>query len=491
VSEHLPVLLVVAPLLAAPLCLLLRHGAATRLFATAVTWGCLVLAALLLAQVSRVGVISYALGGWEPPWGIEYRVDLLNAFVLLVVCGVASAALPMGAQGAGEGVRQGQIHLFCAAFLLCLAGFLGIAVTGDLFNVFVFLEISSLASYTLVSLGPTRRALRAAFSYLVLGTIGGTFILIGIGLLYQVTGTLNLADLSVRLEGAHGHRTVRVAFAFLTVGIGIKLALFPLHQWLPNAYASAPSAVSAFLAGTGTKVIYYLLIRIVFTLFGAAFVFDALNLDLILIPLSVAAMFIASTAAIYQKRVKRLLAYSSVAQVGTLTLALGLGTTSALTAGLVHLFNHALIKAALFLAVGCFVLRTGSDDLDAIAGIGRRMPLSTAAFVVGGLGLIGVPATAGFVSKWYLVSAALDLDDHLLAAAILASSLLAVVYVWKIVEIAYFREPPAGESGRREAPLAVLLPTWAVAGATIYFGFFTELPTGVAGRAAVQLLGAH
>jgi multicomponent Na+:H+ antiporter subunit D len=490
VTEHFPALCVVVPLLAAPICLLMGHGRLVRLFATTVTIACLAIAATLLARVWDGPPISYDLGGWAPPIGIEYRIDVLNALVLVVVTLVASLALPMGARATSEDV-DGRGHLFCAAFLLCMTGLLGITITGDLFNVFVFLEISSLASYILVSLGNHRRALTAAFSYLVLGTIGGTFVLIGIGLVYQVTGTLNIGDLAARLTPLHAHRTVHVAFAFLTVGTAIKLAVFPLHQWLPNAYASAPSAVSAFLAGTGTKVIYYLLVRIVFSLFGAAFVFGRVHLGALLLPLSLFAMFAGSAAAIYQKSVKRLLAYSSVAQVGYLTLALSLGTESGLTAGIIHLFNHALMKAGLFLAVGCFLVRTGSDDIKALAGIGRRMPLSTAAFVVGGLGLIGVPATGGFVSKWYLVTAALEKDAYWLAALILASSLLAVAYVWRVVEAAYFGAPPEGDAGRAEAPMRMLLPTWALAGASIYFGLFTDLPAGAAARAAAQLVGGH
>jgi multicomponent Na+:H+ antiporter subunit D len=492
VTEHFPALCVVVPLLSAPVCLLLRLRALARAFACLVAWGCLGMSGALLAETWQKGPISYWLGGWEPPYGIEYRVDVLNALVLVVVTMIASVTLPVGARGAADDVHEGRVHLFCSAFLLCMAGLLGMTVTGDLFNVFVFLEISSLASYTLISLGSRRQALTAALTYLLLGTIGGTFVLIGIGLLYQVTGTLNLADLSARIANEYDHRTVHVAFAFLAVGAAIKLAVFPLHQWLPNAYATAPTAVSAFLAGTGTKVIYYLLVRIVCTLFGASFVFGILRFDRLLVPLSVAAMFAGSAAAIYQKSLKRLLAYSSVAQVGYLTLALGLGTESALTAGLIHLFNHAVMKAGLFLTAGCFVLRTGSDELEALAGIGRRMPISTAAFVVGGLGLIGVPATAGFISKWYLVSAVLERDDYLLAALILVSSLLAVVYVWRVVEVAYFRQPANGSDTRiREAPVTLLLPTWTLAGATVYFGLFTGLPAGAAARAAAELLGGR
>ena len=342
-TQHLPALAVVLPLLAAPICMLLRNVSLARTFAIAVVWTTLAICSLLLARVVESGSVSYMFGGWPAPYGIEYCVDTLSAFVLLIVSGIASVVLPAGPGRASISIPPGRENLFYTSFLLCMGGLLGVAITGDAFNIFVFLEIASLASYILVSLGSGRRALVAAFSYLVMGTIGGTFILIGIGLMYQMTGTLNIEDLSLRLAPVLEQRTTRVAFAFLTVGTSIKLAVFPLHQWLPNAYAQAPAVVSAFLAATATKVAYYLLLRFVFTIFGAGFVFGVLELDRVLIPLSIAAMFIGSIAAIYQTDLKRLLAYSSVAQVGYMTLGLAFASVAGLTGGIVHLFNHALI----------------------------------------------------------------------------------------------------------------------------------------------------
>ena len=487
--EHLPVLQVVVPLLAAPLCLVLRRAALTHGFAIAVSWACLAMAIGLLQRALSGIPISYELGGWPPPIGIEYRVDVTNAFVLLIVSAIASTVLLIGPGLRGHAIPEGREHLFYATFLLCLAGLLGVTVTGDVFNVFVFLEISSLAAYTLVSLGKSRRALRAAFSYLVMGTIGGTFVLIGIGFMYLMTGTLNMADLAERIPEVSDTRPLHAAFAFLSVGVSIKLAVFPLHQWLPNAYSYAPSVVSAFLAATATKVAYYLLVRLVFTVFGAAFVFDTLHLSTLLLPLSIAAMFIGAIAAINQTDLKRLLAYSSVSQVGYMTLGLAMGSVTGLTGGLVHLWNHALMKGGLFLVVACIVARLGSSEIADLRGLGRRMPFTTAAFVLGGLGLIGVPGTAGFVSKWYLVLAALESGANLVAAAILVSSLLAAIYVWRVVEVAYFQEPPA-DTARAEAPASILVPAWILIGASIYFGLFTIWSARIAQLAAEQLLGA-
>jgi multicomponent Na+:H+ antiporter subunit D len=354
------------------------------------------------------------------------------------------------------------------------------------FNVFVFMEISSLSSYILIAFGRGRRALMAAFSYLIMGTIGATFLLIGIGLMYQMTGTLNMVDMAERLHDVSHTRTVFVALAFVVVGISIKLAVFPLHQWLPNAYTYAPPLVSAFLASTATKVAYYLLIRFCFGIFGLALVFETVGIDVLLLPLSVLAMFVGSIAAIYQTDFKRLLAYSSIAQIGYMTLGFSLATEAGVSAGLIHVFNHALMKGALFLVAACVTWRIGGTNIEAMKGLGQRMPITMAAMVVAGLALVGVPGTVGFVSKWALVSAALEKDELLIAFLIMASSVLALVYIWKVVEVAYFASPEA-DIEKKEAPFRLLVPTWILVGASIYFGIFSGFAVDVAELAAAQL----
>ncbi len=491
--EHLPVLQVVLPLMAAPIVVLLRHRVVVRILAIVVAWACLANAGMMLSLVTEsghAGFLSYHLGGWAPPVGIELKVDVANAFVALIVSIIASVVLLFGIGSGSATVPSERHHLYYAAFLLLMAGLFGITVTGDAFNVFVFLEVTSLSSYALISLGRGRQALRAAFSYLIMGTIGGTFILLGIGLAYQMTGTLNMADMAERLPAVMDRRPVQAGFAFLFVGSAIKLAVFPVHQWLPNAYTYAPSAVSAFLSATSTKVTYYVLVRLIFTVFGAAFVFGHLHLDMLLAPLSILAMFVGSVAAIYQRDLKRLLAYSSIAQIGYMTLGLSMNNEAGLTGGIVHLFNHAMMKSGLFLAVACLSYRVGSHQIDRMRGIGRKMPFASFAVVVGGMSLIGVPGTVGFISKWYLVLGALERGWVLGAALILLSSLLAVVYVWKVLEVLFFGEPHSDILAARPAPAAMLLPTWLLIGACVFFGLQTELTAGVAVQAAQQLMGA-
>ncbi len=487
---HLPALQVIIPLVSAPLCALLPAGRAVWLAAMAASWLAFLIAVLLLDQVLAHGPISYLMGGWPVPWGIEYRVDVLNAYVLLIVATIGAVVMSFGRIIVERRIRlpESKQSWFYTAYLLCLTGLLGITITGDAFNVFVFLEISSLSSYVLISIGRDRRALTASYQYLIMGTIGATFILIGIGLLYVMTGTLNMADLAARIPAVADTRTVRAAFAFLTIGVSLKLALFPLHLWLPNAYAYAPSVVTAFLAATATKVAVYVLLRFFFTIFGAKFSFETMQLDKILLPLALVGIFSASVVAIFQSNVKRMLAYSSVAQIGYMILGISLVSVTGLTAGIVHLFNHALMKGALFMALGCVSFRVGAARLDRMAGVGRVMPWTMGAFVIGGLSLIGVPLTAGFVSKWYLIVGAMEKGWWPVAVLVLVTSLLAVIYIWRVVEVAYFKPVPEGQAVR-EAPLALLIPTWALALANLYFGLDPSLNAGVARRAAEMLLG--
>jgi multicomponent Na+:H+ antiporter subunit D len=485
--NHLPILQVIVPLMVAPIAALVRRRGGAWLLAVFATWTSLGIAILLLRQVLDGGTIIYSLGGWAAPWGIEYRVDMVSAYVLVIVAGVGAIVTPYALMSVRREVGVKQAPLLYSALLLCLTGLLGITITGDVFNLFVFLEISSISAYALIAMGPDRRALHAAYKYLIMGSIGATFIVIGIGMLYIMTGTLNMADLAVRLPSVGG-RTVSVAFAFLAVGISLKLALFPLHAWLPDAYTYAPSTVTAFLASTATKVAVYMLVRVFFTVFGIAFSFQTMNLDRVLLPLALLAILSASVTAIYQKNVKRLLAYSSVAQVGYMILGISLASVTGLTAGLIHLFNHALMKGALFMAVGAVMYQVGSVRIEAMNGLGRRMPWTMAAFVAAGLSLIGIPLTVGFISKWFLVLAAVEKGMWLVAVAVLVGSLLAIVYVWKVVEAAYFRQY-VGSLEVREAPLSLLLPTWVLVLASVYFGVDASLTAGVARMAAEFLMG--
>jgi len=487
-AEHLPALLVVLPLVAAPLIVLVRHMGAAWILATLATWACFAMALAIAWRVQGGGVLSYAIGSWPPPWGIELRIDALNAFVLVLVSGIGSVVLPYARTSVAAELPREQEYLFFAMYCLALTGLLGIAATGDAFNLFVFLEVSSLATYVLVALGTRREALVAAYQYLIMGTIGATFYIIGVGLLYLVTGTLNLADLAARLPAVPDQRPVIAGLAFITAGIGLKLAMFPLHQWLPSAYAHAPSAITAFLAATATKVSVYVLIRFWFVVYGGSAALRSLWFGEALVALSVVAILAMSVVALMQPTLKRMLAYSSISQVGYITLGIAIANVEGLTASIAHLFNHGITKGALFLLAGGVALRYRTTHLEQLAGLGHRMPLTALGIVLAGLGLAGLPGTAGFTSKWYLVAGAIAEGRWLLVGVVLLGSVIAVAYVWRFVEIAWLRPAPPDAPRAGEAPLAMLVPAVIAVLATLWFGFATSFNIGYARDAASALL---
>lgn len=486
---HLPILQVIVPLMAAPLCLFLKKPKLVWLFACIATGLTFLISILLLQQVITTGTLTYELGGWPAPWGIEYKIDELNAFLLLIISSTSFCILLAAQASISKELDKDRHTFFYILYLLSLTGMLGILATGDAFNVFVFLEIASLSAYALIAMGKDRRALWASYQYLIMGTVGATFILIGIGLMYQMTGTLNMSDLAIRLPEVEQTRTVFVAFAFIVVGICLKLALFPLHLWLPNAYAYAPSIVTALFSATATKVAIYLLIRFTFSIFGLSFSFTTLPLNTLFLILGLLGIFVASMAAIYQQNVKHIFAYSSVAQIGYMIVGLSVSSVTGLTATIVHLFNHALMKSALFLALAAVMYRVGSVQLSKFQGLGRQMPLTMAAIVIGGLSLVGVPLTAGFISKWYLVLAVIENGWWHVAVLILLGSLLAIVYLWKIIEMAYFKPPIDSNDQIKEAPASILIPVWILVFANLYFGIDTRFSVDLAQAAAMSLFG--
>jgi multicomponent Na+:H+ antiporter subunit D len=488
-QEHLPALQVIVPMLSAPLVMLLRERQLSWMLTTAASLCAFAVSIALTMQILAVKESSYLMGSWPAPFGIELSVDSMSALLLLIVTGASSLALIAGASSLREQIESERQPLFFSAWLLALAGMCGILVSADAFNIFVFMEISSLASYVLVAGGPDRRALPAVFKYLTMGTIGATFYLIGVGLIYLMTGTLNLEDMELRIHEVADQRPILVAAGFITVGLALKAAIFPLHVWLPNAYTYAPHVVTVFLAACATKVALYVLLRFDLFVFQPNLAGHDLQFAYFLMPLSLLAILIASAVAMFELDLKRLLAWSSVAQIGYITLGASLASKAGLTASLLHVFNHALAKSALFLACACLAMSVAKLRVDSIGGAARQMPWTMAAFVLAGLSLIGVPGTAGFISKWYLISAtfASGMTGILLVAVIVVSSLMAVVYIWRVVESAYFGVA-TNDQAIAEAPLALLVPTWVAVLLNLYFGLFPDIPLQLSSTAAETLL---
>ena len=280
---------------------------------------------------------------------------------------------------------------------------------------------------------------------------------------------------------------VMVGFGFMMAGLLVKAAIFPVHVWLPAAYAFAPSAVSALLAAIATKASLYVIARVMFGMFAGVPDLAGFAAEFILVPLALAGIFLGTILAIYENDIKKLLAFSSVAQIGYIALGFGLASTAGLAAGFIHIGNHALIKGGLFLAVGCYAVALGSRvNLGGMAGLGRRMPITTTAFLVCGLSLIGLPLTAGFISKLYIVRALLEADMIAVLLLVMASSALSVVYLWKIVEVLW--QKAEGEAAVTEQP-ALYMPLWIVAIANIWFGIAPAPLVYGAQRAAMYLAG--
>ncbi len=491
IEQHLPALQVVVPMLSAAVVMLLKPRGLAWAASTAVSLFAFAIAISMTLVTLDGGTLQYFMGGWQAPYGIELRVDALSTLMLLVVTGASSVALVAGSHSIDSQIEVERQPLFYAAWLLVLAGLCGILVSADAFNIFVFMEVSSLASYVLIAGGPDRRALPSVFKYLVMGTVGATFYLIGIGLIYLMTGTLNLADLESRIHEVSDLRPVLIAAGFITIGLALKGAVFPLHMWLPNAYTFAPNIVTVFLAACATKVAIYVLLRFDFFVLQSNLAGHDLQFGYFLMPLAILGILIASVTAMFESNLKRLLAWSSVAQIGYIILGASLVTEAGLTASFVHIFNHALAKGALFLTLAGIGFSLSRMTVDSVAGIASRMPWTMGAFLVGGASLVGIPGTAGFISKWYLISAVASEGGIgiLLIATILISSLMAAVYIWRVIESAYFGTLSNDSSQLREAPLPLLLGAWIAALANIYFGLSPDVPLDLAQAAANILLG--
>ena len=490
ISSQLPALQVVLPLVAAPLCVFFHNRTFAWLLMVSVSLVSFGISCALFNQVLAEDTITYAMGGWVAPWGIEYYIDKLTTYMLLIVNGIA-VLVSLGARESVENeISSDRIYLFYTAFLLNLTGLLGVIITGDAFNLFVFIEIASLSSYAIISLGKDRRCLYAAFRYLVYGTVGASFILISIGLLYVVTGTLNIADLSQQLANAENTATITTAFVFFVIGIAIKAAIFPMHLWLPDAYTYSPSIVSTFLAGTTTKVFIYVLIRFIYSLYGYEFSFFHESFDNLLIIIACGAILYGSYRAIKQDSLKRLLAYSSIAQIGYMILGIALITELGLAASLIHIFNHAFIKVGLFLAATAIIYSYGTDSIERLAGMAKTSPCTFVLFLISGLSIIGVPLTSGFISKWYLIKASLEAGYWGLVVIIVFSSVLAIIYIGRVIEATYFKPEATNTASlnNKKMPYLLFLSLFIFSFINIYLGIETSLNVDMAFQIAHELI---
>jgi multicomponent Na+:H+ antiporter subunit D len=483
-STEYPALVILVPLLSAFVCSALMWGerrCSYPLAVAALGVSCL-FSLLLLLQVMQSGPAEYHMAGWTPPWGIGYRVDLLNGLVLVVVTAVAFLNLIASRRSIEEEV-PGKQGVFCALYLLFVTGLMGVTITGDLFNLYVLLEVTSLTSYALIAMGSPNRAPLASLHYVFLGVMGASFYLLGIGYLYIMTGSLNMVDVANLLDPLYTSQAVMVGFVFCMVGVWIKMAFFPMHVWLPNAYTYAPIGVSRVIAPLMTKVMVYVMIRLMITVFRPVYVFEHLDLSQAVIWLSNIAIIGGGLLALAQRDFKRMLTYLIVSEIGYMVGGAWLGNQAGMTGSILHVFNDALMTFCLFLAMGNLAYKLRDLDMDNLQGLFARMPVTMTCLVAGGLSVVGIPPTCGFFSKWYLISGAVQAGQYSFLVALLLSSFINAFLFFRIIEKAYF-EPMTeahahGGHGHghgvavQEAPLSMLIPLGAVGTGLIVAGLYS------------------
>jgi multicomponent Na+:H+ antiporter subunit D len=444
---------------------------------------CVVFAGGILAVVISGGKpIHYYLGGWTPPWGIEYVIDHLNALILVSVAVISLLVAVYAQKTLEQEIHESKLSQFYTLFLLQITGLFGITATGDMFNLYVLLEIASFSAYAIIAMGE-RGADFAAFRYVLFGTIGASAYLLGTGYLYILTGSLNMADVAHLLPNLFYSKALLVGFAFFIVGIGIKMGIFPLHVWLPDAYTLAPSAVSALLAPLFTKVGAYVIIRIMFTVFDPSFAIKLYPVTDALGWLAAIGILFACVMALAQSDFKRMLCYVIVAEMGYILIGLASANRFGLTGAILHIVNDIFMMACLFTVAGAIFYQTGTRNIYHFRSLHRTMPIIFALFIVGALSVVGIPPLCGFFSKWYLILGAIQAKQWGLVVVMLLSSLLMAILFFRIIEIAYFA-PPAdqvhthhkhGKTGiiMDSVPLSMVIPMVLIGIGIIMLGIFS------------------
>jgi multicomponent Na+:H+ antiporter subunit D len=487
-AEQFPVLILVIPLLTAFIISLFgaeRDNLSFGLLTAALAGSFFSAVQTLLQVLQAHSPIHYRLGSWPPPFGIELVIDHLSAMVLCIVSGCALLTAVYSYRTVQQEIPD-RIHHYYTLFCLLVTGLLGMVATGDAFNLYVLLEISALSSYALLARG-RGYAYYATFKYVIMGTIGACFYLLGVGYLYIKTGTLNMADLFSILSSAPMHEsiTIRIGFILIITGIWVKMAFFPLHGWLPNAYTRASTTTSCLIAPLMTKVSVYIMVRLMFSVFSVEYVFRTIRWHELVVYLASIAIVVGSISALAQRDLKKMLTYIIIAEVGYMVGGAWLGNQNGLTGTIYHILSDALITLCLFMAVGAIIFKTGRSSFDAMQGIFSKMPITSAVFILGGFSIIGIPPTCGFFSKWYLISGGIEAGQWIYVISLLFSSLVNAIIFFRLIEIAYFGNLGAHAHGdiqtsMNEAPATILVPMVITAVSLILIGIYTsEIVRGI------------
>ncbi len=450
---------------------------------------------LLQAIDSPDHEVSYVFGGWiidsfPRGVGIEFRADLMAALITLIVLGVGLcvavyAKLPV------EQETPDKEHFFYPLFLLQITGLAGICMTGDAFNLYVLIEVAALTGYGLIAMGG-KRAAAATFNYVILGTIGASLYLLGVGYLYIKTGSLNMVGINEVIameEDLKESASMQVAFVLVCLGILIKMAFFPLHAWLPNAYCHAPTATSCLLAPLVTKVMIYVMIRMVLTVFGVDFSFESTLWPSVLPWLVVVAIVSAAVMALAQREIKRMLAYLIVAEVGYMVGGVWVFNYYGMIGSIFHIISDACMTLCLFLGAGLILHKCKTTHFEGLRGLFSKMPLTMTGFFVGGFSIIGLPPTCGFFSKWYLITGAMVSQRWEYLVALLFSTMVMVVLFFRLIERIHLAVSESGENLGKghgdlglskeqtrfsEGPLTMLFPLLAAAAVVLAIGVYNQ-----------------
>ena len=447
----------------------------------------LVLSIYQLVLIVKRGEISYWVGNWMPPYGIEFAVDSLSAVVLILICIMGVLTMIYGMPFLNRDSRRTNAGYYSALALL-VSGLLGTTATGDVFNLYVFLEITSLSGYVLIAMGEGRGNI-SAFRYLLMGTVGVSFFLLGVAFIYGETGTLNMVDMAGLVGPILSSGTTMLAMVFILLGFGIKMALFPLHGWQPEAHTNAHPGADPIIAGLMVKIPAYVMIKFFYYVFDA----NRSQVEQLIVLIGImgsAGVVYGSLKAMQQKDVRRMLAYSSI---GYIAIGIAVGNFYGLIGAVLHLINHSIMKSGLFFASGALKYRYGIVDLGKIGQIYRRMPKTMAVMVISALSMIGIPPTAGFFSKWYLALGAAEDGAYVYIALIVVSSLLNAVYFFRFFEFLFMeKETEKTErhpKQRGELPWQMLLPLIFCGLAVLLLGVFNPVFVEVLSSVIMEVTG--
>ncbi len=419
--------------------------------------------ARFLLNSSAGKIMIYKIGGWAPPFGICMVLDGLSCFMLITVNLIAFFVAVYSLSYMEQYTDKPKFFTF---FSLMVCGMNGLIITGDLFNLFVFLEIASIASYALVAFGTEAEEMEASFKYAIMGSVASAFIFIGIAFLYSFTSTLNMADMARVLSNKQNEWVIPFVGVLFLMGFGLKSALVPFHAWLPDAHPSAPASISAMLSGVLIKTLgIYSLIRIFFNIIG-----PTQGYLTVLMFLGAISMIVGVVLALSQWDLKRLLAYHSISQIGYVVLGIGLGTPLGILGGLFHLFNHSVFKSLLFLNSGAVDYATGPRDLKETGGLGKLMPVTAKTNLVASMSIAGIPPFNGFFSKAIIIIACLEKGNFGYAICAVIGSILTLASFMKVQKFAFLGEIKDKFKNIKEAPFAMLFSMVCLAIICIFGG---------------------